>query len=137
MYNCIGSFAWGNSYNKQLLTSVSFQKLMVLKVEMVIYIHIYGNCYYSRLRDLGKHFCILLQFGAFFFFLWCICFQVLLVLQNPPANANIRDVGLIPGLGRSPEELMATQSSIRAWRIPWTEEHGGLQSKWSSRVGQG
>ena len=26
------------------------------------------------------------------------------------------------------EERMATQSSILAWRIPWTEEPGGLQS---------
>ena len=26
------------------------------------------------------------------------------------------------------EEGMATQSSVLAWRIPWTEEPGGLQS---------
>ena len=26
---------------------------------------------------------------------------------------------------------MATYSSILAWRIPWTEEPGGLQSMWS------
>ena len=26
------------------------------------------------------------------------------------------------------EEIMATHSSIFAWRVPWTEEHGGLQS---------
>ena len=26
------------------------------------------------------------------------------------------------------EEVMATHSSIFAWRVPWTEEHGGLQS---------
>ena len=30
---------------------------------------------------------------------------------------------------------MATQSSILAWRIPWTEELGGLQSMGSQRVG--
>ena len=29
---------------------------------------------------------------------------------------------------------MATHSSILAWRIPWTEEPGGLQSKGSQRV---
>jgi len=29
---------------------------------------------------------------------------------------------------------MATYSSILAWRIPWTEEHGGLQSMGSQRV---
>ena len=34
--------------------------------------------------------------------------------------------GLIPGSGRSLKEGMATHSSILAWRIPWTEEPGGL-----------
>ena len=33
------------------------------------------------------------------------------------------------------EEVMATHSSIIAWRIPWTEEPGGLQSIVSQRVG--
>ena len=33
------------------------------------------------------------------------------------------------------EEEMATHSSILAWRIPWTEEPGGLQSLVSQRVG--
>ena len=33
------------------------------------------------------------------------------------------------------EEGMATHSSILAWRIPWTEELGGLQSMGSQRVG--
>ena len=33
-----------------------------------------------------------------------------------------------------PEEGMATHSSILAWRIPWTEEPGRLQSMGSQRV---
>ena len=33
------------------------------------------------------------------------------------------------------EEGMATDSSILAWKIPWTEEPGGLQSMGSQRVG--
>ena len=33
------------------------------------------------------------------------------------------------------EKEMATHPSIRAWRIPWTEEPGGLQSMGSQRVG--
>ena len=41
---------------------------------------------------------------------------------------NVGDLGLIPGLGRSLEKEMATHSSILAWKIPWTDEHGGLQS---------
>ena len=43
--------------------------------------------------------------------------------KNPPANArNIRIGGSISGLGRSPEEKMATHSSILAWRTPWNLE---------------
>jgi len=38
------------------------------------------------------------------------------------------------GLEDSLEEDMATHSSILAWRIPWTEEHGGLQSIALQRV---
>ena len=33
------------------------------------------------------------------------------------------------------EEAMATHSSVLAWRIPWTEEPGELQSMASQRVG--
>ena len=33
------------------------------------------------------------------------------------------------------EKEMATHSSILAWRIPWTEQPGGLQSMGSQRVG--
>ena len=61
--------------------------------------------------------------------------QVVLVVRNPPANAeDLRDTGLIPELGRSPREGMATQSSALAWRISWTEEPHGLQSMVSQRV---
>ena len=45
------------------------------------------------------------------------------------------DAGSIPGSGKSPNEGMATHSSILAWRIPWIEEPGGLQSMGSQRVG--
>ena len=34
------------------------------------------------------------------------------------------------------EKGVATYSSILAWKIPWTEEPGSLQSKGSQRVGQ-
>ena len=64
--------------------------------------------------------------------------QVAPAVKNPPARAgDARDVGSIPGLGRSLEEEMETQSSILAWRILWTEEPGGQQSIGSQRVGQG
>ena len=48
--------------------------------------------------------------------------------------SEIRDMGLIPGLGYPLEEGMATYSSILAWRIPWMEEPGRLQSIRPHRV---
>ena len=43
---------------------------------------------------------------------------------------------LVQSLGQEEllEKDMATHSSILAWRIPWTEEPGGLQSMGSQRV---
>ena len=55
------------------------------------------------------------------------------MVKNLPANAG--DMGLILGSGRPLEKEMATHSSVLAWRIPWTEELGGLQSMGSHRVG--
>ena len=48
---------------------------------------------------------------------------------------NVEDLGSIPGSGRSLEKGMATHSSILTWRIPWTEEPGGLQPMRWRRVG--
>ena len=47
--------------------------------------------------------------------------------KHPLANAgDVRDLGLIPWLGRFPlEKAKAIHPSIIAWRIPWTEEPGG------------
>ena len=61
--------------------------------------------------------------------------QALLIRNLPASTGDGRDVGLIPGLGRSPEKEMATHSSILAWRILWTEEPGWLLSMgWQSRT---
>ena len=46
---------------------------------------------------------------------------------------DVGDLGSIPGFERSPGEGMASHSSILAWRIPWTEELGGLPSMGSQR----
>ena len=52
-----------------------------------------------------------------------------LVVKSLSAKAgDIQGVDPFPGLGRSLEEGMATRSSVLAWRIPWTEEHGGLHT---------
>ena len=45
------------------------------------------------------------------------------------------DLGLIPGSGRSPGGGNGSPLQILAWRIPWTEEPGRLQSMGSQKVG--
>ena len=54
--------------------------------------------------------------------------------EGKASACDAGDPGSIPRSGRSPGEEMATYSSILAWRIPWTEEPGGLQSMGSQRV---
>ena len=55
------------------------------------------------------------------------------IVENPSAMQETRVRSL--GQEDSLEEGMATHSSILAWRIPWTEKPGGLQSIESHRVG--
>ena len=54
------------------------------------------------------------------------------MIKNPPAMWETQ----VQFLDREDplERGMATHSSILAWRIPWTEESGGLQSMGSGRV---
>ena len=61
--------------------------------------------------------------------------QVALVVKSLPASAgDVRDSGLIPGSGRSPEGGVTAHSSILAQKIPWKEEPRGLESMGSQRV---
>jgi len=65
-----------------------------------------------------------------------ICIHIFLhgvVVKNPPTNCislegDARDVCSIPRTGDPLGEEMVTHSSILAWKIPWTEEPGRLQS---------
>jgi len=54
--------------------------------------------------------------------------------DSKESACNAGDLGSTPGVGRSLEKGMETHSSNLAWRIPWTEEAGGLQSMGSQRV---
>ena len=59
---------------------------------------------------------------------------MVLLLKKLPANAeDVRDKGSLPGQEDTLEKEMATLSSMLAWRIPWTEEPGGLQSMGSKK----
>jgi len=65
----------------------------------------------------------------------CIGFLGCTVVKNPPPVQEIQEIQVRSLRWEdSPEEVMATDSSTLAWRIPWTEEPGGLQSMGSQRV---
>ena len=55
--------------------------------------------------------------------------QVVLVVKTPPANAGDKRHGFNPWFGKIPwrRAWQYLQAGILAWRIPWTEELGGLQ----------
>ena len=65
---------------------------------------------------------------SFFFMVEYMGFPGDSMVKTPPANAGdrkrIQSLDLAGRLGKE----MATHSSIIAWEIPWTEEHGRLQS---------
>ena len=65
----------------------------------------------------------------------CVCIYIYIYIYIPDSfYCNVGDPGGLPGLERSLEEKMATHSNILAWRIPWTEEPGGLQFLGLERV---
>ena len=58
------------------------------------------------------------------------------VVKNLPAVQETQETWVQSQGQEDPlEKRMATHSSILAWRIPWTEEPGGLQSMGLQRVG--
>ena len=59
----------------------------------------------------------------------------MLVVNNLPTVQEAQELW-VPSLGQKDplEEGMATYSNILAWRIPWTQEPGGLQSMGLQRV---
>ena len=58
------------------------------------------------------------------------------VIRNPPANAgDTSDEGSVPGQEDPLKEEMASYSSIRVEKSPWTEEPGRLQSIGLQRAG--
>ena len=65
-----------------------------------------------------------------------MCFPSGSAVKNPPSMQQSPEVEVRPRGHEDPlEEGMATHSSILTWRIPWTEEYGGLQSTVSQRAG--
>ena len=58
------------------------------------------------------------------------------MVKNLPANAgDARDAGSIPVWGRSLEQKVAICSNILAWKIPGTEEPGGVTKESDTVLG--
>ena len=76
-----------------------------------------STTYYYRL-----HFTIFLRLG----------FPSGSMVKNPPAMQELQVQSL--GWEDPLEKGLATHSSVLAWRIPWRQEPGGLQSMGSQRV---
>ena len=67
---------------------------------------------------------------------WNSMIQASLVAQMVKNLTTVQETQVCSlGLENPLEESMANHSSVLAWRIPWTEEPGGLQSMGSQRVG--
>ena len=56
--------------------------------------------------------------------------------EGKESTCNVADPGYIPGSGRFPGEGNGNPLYFLAWRIPWTEEPGGLQFMALQRVRQ-
>ena len=56
-------------------------------------------------------------------------------VKNLPATQETQDTRVLPLGQEDPvERKMATYSSILAWKVPWTEEPGEIQSNGSKRA---
>ena len=97
-----------------------FKKLLNNKLFSSVFTYFFGN-YLESKKIL--HSCAVAHWAS----------QVVLVVKNPPAIQET--LGSIPGWGRSPGEGNGNLLQYFAWRVPWTEEPGGLQSMGSQRVG--
>ena len=85
-----------------------------------LWVTLFSSICLSRPRDVS----VSLQLG-------CLCSTGITHLLFLPSQYICISLG-----GEDPQEKeMATHSSILAWRIPWTEEPGGLPSMGSHRVG--
>ena len=126
-------FPKGEFQGQKLLVLGGFMQFLILKDKVSSKMEMYESVHLSISSPTSNA----IRFLIFFNSVWAS--QVALVVKNLPANAgDIRDMGWIPGSGRSREGghgnpfqysfFFLTHSSILAWRIPWTEDPGRLQS---------
>ena len=108
-----------------------------VRVVCVLFVHLQ-----SLYKFPGGMILALIDPNFYSFIHWTDIYWALPMYQDFPGGSDIKasaynagDRGSISGSGRSPGEENATHSSILAWKIPWTEEPGRLQSMGLQRVG--
>ena len=132
-----GSFAWYREKKWLWDTTDVFSilwpwnnqfKFKLLNWSVPPFLHLWnvGNYNYPTLESTSETFSLV----------YCTHGASLVAIKNPPAMQEPREMW-IQSLSREDplEKRMATHSSTLAWRIPWTEEPGGLQSTGPQRVG--
>ena len=87
-----------------------------------------GHCLYCPLlwpflHEMFPWFCLLSYIYSYIFILGLPGGS-----DSKESAFNVGDQGSVPASGRFPAKDMENHCSILAWRIPWTEEPGGLQS---------
>ena len=95
----------------------------------------------SSARNRGQRTVSILYFLTASYLIFCasvsLAFQVTQWVKNPPAMQETQEMWVQSWGWEDPlENGMASHSSLLAWRTPWTEEPGGLQSIGSQRVRQ-
>ena len=118
----------------------------VFKCSTIFFLH---NMYYSKCLCLYLKYYFFHAILSFIFKLISYDSEILCFLINcasfthklaqcgsdsKESACNTGDLSLIFSSGRSPEEVNVYHSSIPAWRIPWTDEPGSLQSMVWQRV---
>ena len=115
---------WCNHFSK-LVLSIKAKLTQKLYDSVILFIEIqYQKWYKCTSKDL------------YYYLQIAILFMASLVAQRLKHLPPMRETQ-VPSLGQEdpPEKEMATHFSILAWRIPWTEEPGRLQSTGSQTVG--
>ena len=136
IFFCFFFFSFGVSLFAKTSKHFMFSYFFFL-IQNVVYCKCFSfsNIFQKPLYQLIKVFPILFYSSIFLLHCMYITGASLLAqrIKHLPAMQEIRVQSL--GWEDPLEKEMATHSSILAWRIPWTEEPGGLQSTGSQRVG--
>ena len=138
-------FLWLNNISCYGYTSFYLFIFLLMEIWIASQSWTFSNCGWCHCEELCTTFCLNTCFqlfeGTFLGVGWQGQLVILGLIWGLPCSlvskeyaCNAGDLSSIPGSERSPGE--GSHSSVLAWRIPWTEDPGEIQSMGSQRVGQ-